>query len=172
MSGPAWQMRHYERQRTPLVDLHFGPTQPLEWQWPELVPTLRVGMPSRTLCVLWCSRGRKDDAERRRLHSHAERGNEGGVGSSMANETLRMAKTCDSGCLCHLPFSVCHLPFSICHLPCCLQQAHGDGTIGSDSPPLGFCWMGAILATGLTVSTRPVGRQERAFRPGQHQDEP
>ncbi|APV40728.1 hypothetical protein PFAS1_15710 [Pseudomonas frederiksbergensis] len=35
-----------------------------------IVPTLRVGMPHRTLCVrLW-------DAERPWLHSHAERGND------------------------------------------------------------------------------------------------
>ncbi|QAY83769.1 hypothetical protein CUN61_07155 [Pseudomonas arsenicoxydans] len=35
-----------------------------------IVPTLCVGMPHRTLCVrFW-------DAERPRLHSHAERGNE------------------------------------------------------------------------------------------------
>ncbi|QAY84111.1 hypothetical protein CUN61_08980 [Pseudomonas arsenicoxydans] len=35
-----------------------------------IVPTLRVGMPPRTLCVrFW-------DAERPLLHSHAERGND------------------------------------------------------------------------------------------------
>ncbi|OJT53474.1 hypothetical protein BSZ28_02215 [Pseudomonas moraviensis] len=35
-----------------------------------IVPTLRVGMPHRTLCVrFW-------DAERPWLHSHAERGND------------------------------------------------------------------------------------------------
>jgi hypothetical protein len=35
-----------------------------------IVPTLRVGMPHRTLCVrFW-------DAERPGLHSHAERGND------------------------------------------------------------------------------------------------
>ncbi|RFD34206.1 hypothetical protein CER19_00080 [Pseudomonas sp. GL93] len=37
-----------------------------------IVPTLRVGMPPWTLRVR--SRGR--DAERHRMHSHAERGNE------------------------------------------------------------------------------------------------
>ena len=42
-----------------------------------LVPTLCVGMPSRTLCVL-AVRAQRFDAERRRRHSHAERGNEGG----------------------------------------------------------------------------------------------
>jgi hypothetical protein len=35
-----------------------------------IVPTLRVGMPHRTLCV------RSWDAERPGLHSHAERGND------------------------------------------------------------------------------------------------
>jgi hypothetical protein len=34
-----------------------------------IVPTLRVGTPSLTLCV-------KEDAERPELHSHAERGND------------------------------------------------------------------------------------------------
>ncbi|TVT83848.1 hypothetical protein FPT12_11880 [Pseudomonas sp. H3(2019)] len=35
-----------------------------------IVPTLCVGTPLRMLCVRFC------DAERHRLHSHAERGNE------------------------------------------------------------------------------------------------
>ena len=42
----------------------------------ELVPTLRVGMPSGTLCVP-DRLARADDAERRGRHSHGERGNEG-----------------------------------------------------------------------------------------------
>jgi hypothetical protein len=42
-----------------------------------LVPSLRVGMPSGTLCVLMSLR--LGDAERRRRHSHAERGNEWSV---------------------------------------------------------------------------------------------
>ena len=36
-----------------------------------IIPTLRVGMPQRTLCVRLYR-----DAERPRLHSHAERGND------------------------------------------------------------------------------------------------
>uniref|UniRef100_A0A7C1XFX5 Uncharacterized protein n=1 Tax=Pseudomonas graminis TaxID=158627 RepID=A0A7C1XFX5_9PSED len=38
-----------------------------------IVPTLRVGMPPRTLRV------HRFDAERRRMHYHAERGNDHGV---------------------------------------------------------------------------------------------
>ena len=44
---------------------------------PQLVPTLRVGMPSPTLRVVFFRPTLvEDDAERRRRHSHAERGNE------------------------------------------------------------------------------------------------
>ena len=51
--------------------------------WPgdyflPLVPTLRVGMPSGTLRVRSVCPGDRDDAERRRRHSHAEHGNETG----------------------------------------------------------------------------------------------
>jgi hypothetical protein len=52
-------------------------TQPPKWKRLPLVPTLRMGMPSGTLCVLRGASRRALDAERRRLHSHAERGNEG-----------------------------------------------------------------------------------------------
>jgi hypothetical protein len=46
---------------------------PFGWRTKPLVPTLCVGMPSRPLC------GPKDDAERRRGHSHGDRGNEIGT---------------------------------------------------------------------------------------------
>src|SRR4051794_24610751 len=44
----------------------------------SLVPKLGVGMLSGTLRVLTVCPGDPDDAERRRRHSHAERGNETG----------------------------------------------------------------------------------------------
>jgi hypothetical protein len=46
---------------------------PFGWRTEPLVPTLCVGKPSRPLC------GPKDDAERRRGHSHGDRGNEIGT---------------------------------------------------------------------------------------------
>ena len=49
-----------------------------EQTFSSLVPTLRVGTPSLTLCVE-CDHG-EDDAERQELRSHAERGNESRVG--------------------------------------------------------------------------------------------
>ena len=59
-----------------LADLHRDLPYLLAVSPVPLVPTLRVGMPSGTLCVRCRRPSGPDDAERRRRHSHAERGNE------------------------------------------------------------------------------------------------
>ena len=67
-----------------------------------IVPTLCVGMPPRTLCVQ-AARSRlrflrKGDAERHRMHSHAERGNdllqEGYLGYSGGKLVVSVAGSC------------------------------------------------------------------------------